>query len=54
MNDNRTIVIIERVFSEKGKTLEETYMSYMAKKITDMVKSMDNASITEKVNSEKQ
>ena len=26
MNDNRTTVIIERVFSKRGKTLEEIYI----------------------------
>lgn len=38
MNDNRTTVIIERVFSKRGKTLEEIYIDYLARKIAEFEK----------------
>jgi hypothetical protein len=52
MNDNRTTVIIERVFSKRGKTLEEIYIDYLARKIAEFEKNTDNIFITEKENSE--
>lgn len=51
MNDNRTSVIIERVFSKRGKTLEEIYIDYLARKIAEFEKNTDNIFITEKENS---
>lgn len=38
MNDNCTTVIIERVFSKRGKTLEEIYIDYLARKIAEFEK----------------
>ena len=52
MNDNRTTVIIERVFSKRGKTLEEIYIDYLARKIAEFEKNTDNIFITENENSE--
>ena len=33
-------IIVERVFPEKGKTLEELYLDYMAEKIAELVREM--------------
>ena len=38
MKENRTTVIIERVFSKRGKTLEEIYIDYLARKIAEFEK----------------
>ena len=33
-------IIVERVFSEEGRTLEELYLDYMAEKIAELVRDM--------------
>lgn len=35
-------IIVERAFAEEGKTLEELYLDYMAEKIAEMVRDIQN------------
>ena len=33
-------ITVERIFNDKGKSLEEIYIDYMAEKIAELVKDM--------------
>lgn len=42
-------IVVNRVFSDNGKTLEEIYIEYMASKIAEIIKEINKESVVENV-----
>ena len=49
MENKNYKIVVSRVFSDNGKSLEEIYIEYMASKIAEVIKEINKESVVENV-----